>query len=158
MSATIEEILEDLDRVFEATSFDERKSRFNVVSYKVESLFQEMKVHLMPQEDSAFLNKIRYVVPSPDSIRCLEMVVIDFKQRRQKRFQYAGATTGRTSHQNLNRSAPPRSETRNETYQQVYAGDVSHTIHHDHVTHHAPSSCDSPSSDYGSDSGSGGCD
>lgn len=162
MSVTIEEILEGLEPVFAAHTFTESKEHFNVVRFKVESLYQDMKVHLMPKEDSEFLGKIRNTIPSPDSIRCLRLVFEEYKYSRKKRFERLGATTGRTSHQNLNRSAPPRSEARNETYQQVYAGDVSHTIHHDHVTHHTPApacspSYDSPSSDSGSsDCGGGG--
>lgn len=153
MSVTIEEILEDLDRVFQVQSFDERKSRFNVVSYKVESLYQDMKVHLMPKEDSAFLNKVRNVVPSPDSLRCLEMVVSDFKHRKTA-FLKTGVTTGRTRGTHKTFSAPPRSDVPNQI---VYDGMLSHSTYEGRVeSHHVPDTC-SPSSDYGSsDCGGGG--
>lgn len=160
MSVTMEEILEGLEPVFAAHSFSESKEHFNVVRFKVESLYQDMKVHLMPKEDSEFLSKIRGTIPAPDSIRCLKIVFEEYKYSRRKRFERTGVTTGRTSHQNLNRSMPPRSEARNETYQQVYAGDLSHTIHEGNVTHHTPAcspSYDSPSYDSGSsDCGGGG--
>lgn len=153
MDATIVEILDHLEKAFEQQSFDECKKHFNVAAFKVESLYQQMKVQHLPKAEFELVSKIRNCVPSPDSIRCLKLVVSEFK--RQK---FPNVVTGRTSHQNLNRSAPPRSEARNETYREVYVGDVSHTIHHDHVTHHAPSTCyDSPSSDGGSsDCGGGG--
>lgn len=155
MSATIVEILDYLEKAFAQQSFDESKKYFNVASFKVESLYQEMKVQHLAKAEFELVSKIRNCVPSPDSLRCLKLVVAEYK--RQK---IPNVVTGRVSGKHMNMSSPPRSEAQNETFREVYAGDVSHTIHHDHVTHHAPSTCyDSPSSDGGSsDCGGGGSD
>lgn len=159
MSVTIEEIIEGLDAVFAATTFDESKRRFSAVRYNVESLYQDMKVHLMSKEDSAFLNKVRNTLPVPDTIRALKIVFVEFKHSRAK---LTGATSGRWSAASPNRGNIPRSEAQNETFREVYAGDVSQSVHHGHVTHHTPAcspSYDSPSSDSGSgDCGGGGSD
>ena len=153
MNADIVEILDYLEQAFAQQYFDESKKYFNVASIKVESLYQQMKVHNLPKAEFELLSKIRNCVPSPDSLRCLKLVVAEYK-----RHQIPNVVTGRVSGKNMNMSSPPRSEARNETFREVYVGDVSHTIHHDHVTHHAPSTCyDSPSSDGGSsDCGGGG--
>lgn len=154
MSSTIPEILEALESVYEVQgSFDAQKSRWNVMSFRVESLFQDAKVHLLPKEAADFLRAIRYTIPSPQSVRDFEPVFREFKAEWNK-VKLHGAHTGRVSGKHLNYGNRPRSSDGTPAY-------VSPVLFDDTpVTHHTPSPSPSDSCASGSSSdggGGGGC-